>query len=267
MLKYTTEDHLAKSLSTLNRRLPEALALIDDAIALVNRDPSIPRVCLPIAVADRGVILQSQGKSDEAEAAYRKALAIGDQLDPNGLQRLTPLFGLATLMAPKDPDRAAELSREAYELAARTPGPDDGFTAIAKIQWVRLRADAGKPGAAVAEVLEAMKIVRQRLLPSSMDRWSALSSSAHVLNQAKRYREAESLAREMLPILEENHLPENDGRRGESLLELGEALHGEKRDRESAEVLRQSAAIYDASPGGAGAAMSKRIMAILQEIH
>jgi eukaryotic-like serine/threonine-protein kinase len=267
MLKYTAEEHLAKALSTLNRRLPEALALIDDAIAVVNRDLSIPRVCLLIAVADRGLVLQSQGREEEAEAAYRKALAMGVQEDPSGLQRLAPLFGLATLMARKDPAAAAELSREAYELAAKMPGPDPGFTAIAKIQWVRLRADAGQPGDAVQDVLEAMKIVRQRHRPPSMDRWLALSSSAHVLNRAKRYHEAESLARELLPILEANHLPDNDGRRGESLLELGEALHGERKDREAAEVLRQAAAIYDASHGGAVPGMSKRIVALLHEIH
>jgi len=66
------------------------------------------------------------------------------------------------------------------------------------------------------------------------------------MNRAGRYAEAESLSREMLPILEANHLPENDERQAETLFELGTALHGEKKDREAAEALRQSAGVYDA---------------------
>ena len=118
--------------------------------------------------------------------------------------------------------------------------------------WARQRGDAGELGEAATHVLEAMEIVRRHYAESSMDRWFALSSSAHVLNQALRYQEAESLAREMLPILETNHLPDNDGRRGESLFELGKALHGEKKDREATEVLKKSATIYEAAESRLG---------------
>jgi hypothetical protein len=69
---------------------------------------------------------------------------------------------------------------------------------------------------------------------------------AHVLNQAKRYAEAESLVRELLAIFEVNHIPDNDGRRAESLFELGTTLVGQKKSREAAEVLNRSAAIYEA---------------------
>jgi hypothetical protein len=67
------------------------------------------------------------------------------------------------------------------------------------------------------------------------------------MNQAKRFGEAESLAREMLPIVEANHLPDNDPRRAQSWLELGTALHGERKDREAAGALEKSAAIYEAA--------------------
>ena len=96
-------------------------------------------------------------------------------------------------------------------------------------------------------MLEAMEIIRKRFSPSSMDRWYALSSSAHILNQAKQYEKTEFPAREMMPILEANHLPDNDGRRADSLWELGTALHGEKKDPEATKALKKSAAIYDAS--------------------
>jgi hypothetical protein len=49
------------------------------------------------------------------------------------------------------------------------------------------------------------------------------------------------------PIMDANHLPDNDPRRAESLLELGNALRGQSKSREAAEVLLKSAAIYDAA--------------------
>ena len=122
------------------------------------------------------------------------------------------------------------MSHQRYELLANHLGADQPHSPPSRGFSGRVseptRANSGE---AAAQVLEAMQIVRKSLLPTSMDRWFALSSSAHVLNQANRHAEAESLAREMLPILEANHLPDNDGRRGESLFELGKALHGEKK--------------------------------------
>jgi serine/threonine protein kinase/Tfp pilus assembly protein PilF len=244
---FAAKVDLAATLSMmLNRRLPEARALLDEAIELGNRDSSIPKGNLANAIAHRAIMLQNEGKLKQAEAMYRQALAIGRQEDPNGFWQATTLLGLATVIAPRDPAGAAEISRQRYELIASHRGLDSADTAVAKILWARQRGDAGELGEAATQVLEAMAIVRKYFVASSMDRWFALSSSAHVLNQAKRYPEAESLAREMLPILEANHLPGNDGRRAESLFELGKALHGEKKDREAREVLKQSAAIYDA---------------------
>jgi tetratricopeptide (TPR) repeat protein len=215
-------------------------------------------------MAHQAIMLQNEGKRAAAETLYRKALAVGRREDPNGFWQALPLLGLATLIAPNDPAGAAELSRRRYELIAAHNGPDHGKTAIARILWLRQRADAGQSEDAAAQVLDAIGVVRRRYLPSSMELWFALSSSAHVLNQAARYEEAELLAREMLPILETNRLPDNDGRRGESMFELGKALHGEKKDREAAEVLKKSAAIYDAS-GPNGVVMAKWVREVLSE--
>lgn len=265
LLMFHTEDALGHTLSLdLNRRLPEARRYLDDAIALGNSDMSIPRTDLAMALAHRAIMFQNDGKRAAAEVLYRKALAVGRQEDPNGFWQADPLFGLATLIAPRDPKGAADLSRQRYELLASRLGSDHPETAISLILWVRQRADAGDLGDAPQQVRQAMAIVRQRYLPSSMDRWFALSSSAHVMNQAARYSEAESLSREMLPILDSNHLPEKDGRRAEALFELGKALHGEQKDREAAQVLRQSAAIYDV---GSYPGMAKWVRQILNEIQ
>ena len=83
----------------LNRRLPEARTLFDEAIGLGDRDSSIPRVRLAQAMGHRAIMLQNEGKRDQAETMYRKALAIGRQEDPNGFWQTSVLFGLATVIA------------------------------------------------------------------------------------------------------------------------------------------------------------------------
>jgi serine/threonine-protein kinase len=246
LLLFRTKDALGHTLSLdLNRRLGDAQRNLDDAIALATKDTSVPRVELAAAMAHRAIMLQNEHKRAAAEAMYRKALAVGREEDPTGFWQADPLFGLATLIAPTDPKGAADLSRQRYELLASRLGKDHPETAISLILWARQRADAGDVRNAPQEVMQAVTVVRQGFLPSSMDRWFALSSSAHVMNAAGRYAEAEELSREMLPILEANHLPSSDPRRAETLFELGKALCGEKQDIQAAALLRQSAAIYE----------------------
>ena len=267
-LVFGVKNRLAHTLAmNLNRRLPEARSWLDEAIALGNSDSSIPRVGVALAMANRGIMLYNEGRQKEAEAMYRKSLAMGRQEDPNGEWQALPLLGLTTLIGSSDPAGAAEFARQRYEVLASHYGADHGSTAVARILWARKRVDAGELGDSAAQVLEAMEIVRKRYSPLSMDRWFALSSSAHVLNQAKRFPEAEALSREMLPVLDGNRVPDNDLRRAESLWELGRALRGEKKNHEAAEVLKKSADIYDTSPGGTAINMSKRIRAALQEIR
>jgi tetratricopeptide (TPR) repeat protein len=171
ILIFYVKNRLAHVLAMLlNRRLPEAQAMLDEAIALGNRDSSIPRVALAEAMANLGIMLQNEGKSAQAEAMFRKTLAIGRQEDPNGTWQALPLLGLATLMAPRDPAGAAELSRQRYEVLASHYGADHAYTAVAKILWARQRADAGELGQAAAQVLEAVAVVRQWFSPTSMDR-------------------------------------------------------------------------------------------------
>jgi serine/threonine protein kinase len=250
---FQAKDRLATTLwLVMNRRLPEARTLLDEAVALGNRDLSIPRTDLALAMSHRAGTLGDEGRGGEAEALYRKALAIGRQEDPGGYWQSYPLHFLSMLIARRDPPAAAELAREAYEICERALGPDNFETAAAKLFWIRARSEGRNPGdpqnsSDAAPALEAIEIVRKHYPPPSMNLWVALSSSVAILNRAGRFKDAEAEAREMLPILDANHLPENDPRRAQSLLQLGKALHGAKRDREAAEALKKSAAIYDAA--------------------
>ncbi len=265
LMVFTAKNEFASALSTnLNRRLPEAKTLFEEAIALGNRDSSIPKVSLALAIAHyAGMLHQRYNQLDQAEAMYRQALVIGRQQDTTGTWQAFPLFGLAILIASKDPSGAAELDRQRYELLLHNRGADDGLTALAMILWARHRVIAGQPSDTVPQALEAMKSVRKYFLPSSMSYWFGACNTAFVLNSAKRYKEAESMARDTFPAIEANRLPEIDGRRAESLLELGKAFHGQKKDREAAPLLKRAEMIYDTSHHPTGGNWAR---AVLSEI-
>jgi len=247
-LVFAAKDHLANTLILqMSSRMPEARKLLEEAISLGNRDSSIPRADLARSMGHYASTLSYDGKRDEAVAMLRKALDMARKEDPEGMAQVDLLYGLAAQLAPQDPSGARELVRQRYELLASRLGPDNAQTAVAKIQWARARARSGQVDEAAAQVLEAMEIVRRQFPPPSLDRWVALSASAHILNQAKRFKEAESLAREMQPIVDANHLRDDDPRRAESLLELGNALRGQDRNPEADGVLLKSAAIYEAA--------------------
>jgi hypothetical protein len=114
------------------------------------------------------------------------------------------------LVSEKNVPEATAIACERHELFLRNLGPDN--------------AEQG-----ATQVLEAMEVVRRQFPSPSMDRWVALASSAFVLNQAKRFPEAESMAREMFPIVDANHLMDNDPRRADGWRELGKALYGQKK--------------------------------------
>jgi len=248
LLVFNTKDHLANTLALLmRRRLPEARKLLEDAIALGNRDSSIPRVSLATAMGHLADLINQEGKSQEAVAMLRNALAIGRREDPDGIWQADPLYRLAVLVSRNDRVAATDLARQRYELFLHNLGPDNAQTAVARILWSRGRARAGETQEAATMVVEAIEIVRRQFPLPSMDRWVALSSSSFVLNLVKRFEEAESLDREMLTIVDANRLPDDDPRKAESWWELGKALHGQKKDREAAQALKRSAAIYDAA--------------------
>jgi eukaryotic-like serine/threonine-protein kinase len=272
----STKDQLATTLwLVMHQRLPEARALLDDAITLGNRDSPITRTSLATAMSHRAGMLGEEGKIDEAEAMYRKALEIGRREDPDGYWQNYPLHFLAILIAPRDLPAATELAREYYQVCERNLGPDSADAAAAKLFWMRLRSeanlrgarnpsDAASPEESAAPVLDAVEVVRKHYPPPSMNLWVALSSAAGILNRGEHFKDAESLAREMLMIVDANHLGETDPRRAQTLLGLGRALLGQKKDREASEPLKQSAAIFDAS-GPAGAAQANAARKLLEQ--
>jgi len=67
--------YLAGVLSAGLYPLSEAAALLDQAVALAAREPSIPRDQLPAAWSHQGEIMLESGHFDRAEALFHQAIA------------------------------------------------------------------------------------------------------------------------------------------------------------------------------------------------
>jgi hypothetical protein len=93
--------------------------------------------------------------------------------------------------------------------------------------------------------LESMPVARTGLPPLSSVLWSPLTNVCHILNMAARFAEAEPYAREADAINDKASLPEVDPRRAQTLVELGTALRGERKEREGRTTLDRALKIYE----------------------
>jgi tetratricopeptide (TPR) repeat protein len=246
LLVFRTKQALADILySNMNRDAEEARKLLNEAIELAARAPSIPRAELALAQTTRGATLMNEGKTTEAEAAFRQALETFHRENYEGIAKAMPYYYLAMLNARAGNFTAArEAARQYYEVRLRNLGPMHARTAEAKIMWARYRAETGETKEAVEQALEAMPTARIGLPPLSAILWTSLMNVSRILNLAGRFSEAETYAREGLAVLDKLRIPEVDARRGQTVFELGQALQGEKK-YEAMSSLERSAGIFE----------------------
>ena len=182
----------------------------------------------------------------EEEPVLRRALEIEKRENPGSVDEAQTLWSLMSLSARTGNLAAArDYGRRRYETLLHKLGPNHGATAVAAMRWAQYRSDLGETNEAVQQVLEGMPAARGAYPPPSFDLCTPTFIAAHVLNQAKRFEEAEAYARESLTIANEAHLPQVNRRTAESLFELGKALQGEKKYREANSTIETSAAMYD----------------------
>lgn len=91
-----------------------------------------------------------------------------------------------------------------------------------------------------------------------------MTTVAHVLDLAGRFAQGEQYARESLAVVDAAHLLEADGRRAESLLELGRALRGQSKNREAVSTLERALAVYE-QLGPSRAKSAERVRKMLSE--
>ena len=118
----------------------------------------------------------------------------------------------------------------------------------------RTRADAGDAGPAAQDAVDTLPSLRKLYPALAANLWNPVTNTAHCLNLAGRFREAEPLAREAVAIMNSGLYRAADPRRGESLAELGSSLQGQKKNREAVVVFEESSKNYE----GAGPAWARR---------
>ncbi len=257
ILVFRVKVYLAGVLSAGFYRFPEAAALLDQAVTLAAREPTIPRDQLPPAWTHQGEILLEEGHFDQAEAVFRQAIAA----DRNTADAW---IGLArSSFLKQNFAAAADFAHRNYELTAAFNRDNLADTAEAAMDWARFRAEAGEAAEAVKQVRAAMPEIRKMYGDGSM-RARYLQAAAQVYNRAGLFQPAEQNAREALDAFHHSHLPEVHPMAAAAQEDLGEALAGLKRYREAIPALERALEI-DRKLGTAYARTADRVQLDLNQ--
>jgi tetratricopeptide (TPR) repeat protein len=258
-LLFRVKVYLAGVLSSGFYRLPEAGALLDQAVALGNREPSIPRDQLPAAWTHQGEVLMEQGHFEAAEALFHQAI----EADSNTFDAWTGLARSSFLK--QNFPAAAEFAHRNYELTAAYNRDNLADTAEAAAEWARYRAEAGEAREAVEQIRAVMPELRKNYAAGSMlSRF--LEGAARVFNKAGLFKPAEKSAREALAAFHRGQLPEMHPLSAACLEDLGGALAGLKRYREAIPALEEALEI-DRKLGPAYAKIADREQAVLSQVR
>jgi eukaryotic-like serine/threonine-protein kinase len=256
-LVFRVKVYLAGVLSAGFYRFPEAAALLEQAISLAAREPSIPRDQLPPAWTHQGEILLEEGHFNQAEALFRRAIASDrDTFDAwTGLARSS--FLQQNFLA------AAAFARRNYELSAGFNRDNLAESAEAAAEWAGYRAEAGESMEAVAQISAVMPELR-KMYPVGSMLARYLQCAARVYNQAGLFKSAEQYSHEALDAFKHSQLPEVHPMHAACLDDLGEALAGSKHYRESIPALEKAVAIYRRL-GPAYAGTADRVQLVLNQ--
>jgi len=253
-LVFRVRVYLAGVLYT-GRRLSEARTLLDEALALAARDPTVPRDQLPAAWTHQGEILLEEARFDQAEALFHRAIAA----DRNTADAW---IGLARSSYLKQNfSAAAEFSRQDYELAASYNRDHLGDAAEAEVEWARYRAEAGEAEPALAQIRAALPDLRKDYLDGYMLAFY-LEAAARVFRKAGHLEEAAQYARESIVAFHRGQVPEAHPLAAASLEDLGSALAGLKRYPEAVPALEEALEI-DRKLGPAYAPTADRVQEAL----
>jgi serine/threonine protein kinase/tetratricopeptide (TPR) repeat protein len=238
-------------------RLPEARILLDEAIALAQREPSIPRDRLPAAWTHQAELLVESARFDEAEAMFHRAIAA---------ERYTPdaWTGLArSNFLKQNFSAAAESARQNYELAVSYNKDHLGDAAEAELQWARYRAEAGNSGPAVGQIRAAMPDLR-KTYPQGYMLAVISQAAARVFNKAGRFQDAAQFAHDSLGACRQSQISDVHPLVAAANEDLGAALAGLKRYSEAIPALEKALEI-DRQLGPAYAPIADHLREVLKQ--
>ena len=254
-----------------NRRLHEAHTLLEEAIAEGLRDASVPGTELGNAQAQLGIVLAAEGRDGDAAAVFQQASATWQRQNTDGgVQGRAIVLRGQVEMSKRQQNfaAAANFARQENDLLQRDPQYRQQEIALAQnsLEWARLRAETGETAEAVAQVQQAIPVVRKYWSHGNDWLWFPLTAASHVLVSAGRFAEAERYARESLLVRDEAHREQSDPWLAESLEVLGAALMGEKKHGDAVAALERSEKIYSGL-GPAWARTAQRVRTFRENIH
>lgn len=204
MLDGTRNLDLRASALLAERRLPEAIALLDQALELGSRGP-----------AARARILIKKAKAHEELKQHEVALELLEQAEPLLTQEPEPVFVhihrtnvLVNLLALGRAEEAERRLGEVKALAAELGNDLDKL----RLRWFEARLDAafGRRLAAIATMREVRAGFQTRRI--AYDTALATLELAELLLAQGETAEVKDLAEEMLSIFAEQEVPQEAGK-------------------------------------------------------
>lgn len=188
--------------STLRAR--GALALAEDGYrrALVLAEARLPAGDPLIAetLNGLGVVHKFQGRYEEAEPLYRRALAIAESAGLTD-DAATLFHNLGGLAHSRGDFAAGEpLARRAVEMREAALGPNHPATAADRAAWGALLEGLGRGAEAEQANADALRVFEARLGPRSLEAASALTALGGVQHQRGALDDAERSYRRALAI-------------------------------------------------------------------
>jgi tetratricopeptide (TPR) repeat protein len=164
---------------------------------------------ISLALNSLGVIHKFQGRLDEAELVYRRALRIADRTqDP--FEQATLLHNLGGVAhARGEHARGEPLARRSVELRTRILGADHPITAADRAAWAALLEGLGRMTEAEEANLQALAVFEPRLGPDSLEVASTLTALAGIWRHADRLEDAERAYRRAVEIRERRLGPDH----------------------------------------------------------
>ena len=244
-LRFDAEFMLARELVAMRKRLPEAEKLTTDAVAIASRDSAIPKKRAAMAFTQLGWVAAYQGRFDESDQDWKRALALGEQEEPDGLWEEDPIRGLInTAQERGDYAEAAALSRHMLTITEKFLGNDNPMTAVDRLTWAQNLARSGKLQEALAQVEPAFTTARKAWKPENLNFYYLLMSAAFIYTAAEDYTKVESFARQAMDLVKLANLDPNDGRRADAELLIGFALSKRGRCSEGLPMMQQAETVF-----------------------
>jgi len=147
-----------------------------------------------------GSVLILEGRNEEAEKAFERALQLAEKDDP---QRGKVLSNLSIVyLDEKRYDEVLQMASESLKLIARTRGPD--HVSAAYVHEVLGRAHWGKKDykSAHSEIERAIDMYKRSLGPSHRQVADGMDALAELLRHEGRYAEAVDVSRRALEVKE-----------------------------------------------------------------